>query len=152
MRTRSAAAAVLAALALLGAGCGGSSKSKQSASGGPSGAEVIPASAPAFLAVDTDLSSDQVKQADTLSKKFPGRAKALAQIQQQLTKDGIDFQTDVKPALGPEIDVAWLDLADNGANAVAVTQPKDKAKLEALVAKGNKKDPTSKLYTEKVGD
>ena len=151
MRKRLAAIALLAALALLAAGCG-SSKSKQGASGGPSGATVFPASAPAFIALDSDLGSDQLKQVDALSKKFPGRAKVLADIEQQLTKDGIDFKTDVKPALGPEVDFAWLDFADNGTNAVAVTQPKDEAKFKALVAKGNKSDPTSKLYTEKIGD
>jgi hypothetical protein len=151
MRMRLAVAAPLAALALLvAAGCGGGSK--QSASGGPSGAEVIPASAVAYVAVNTDLGSDQWKQADALSKKFPDRAKALAQIQQQLTKGGVDFKTDVKPALGPELDFAWLDYADNGNNAVAVTQPKDEAKFAELVKKANKSDPKNPIVMEKVGD
>ena len=153
MRMRLAVAAPLAALALLlAAGCGGGSKSKQSASGGPSGAEVIPASAVAFIGINTDLGSDQWKQVDALSKKFPGRAKVLAQIQRELTKKGVDFKTDVKPALGAELDVAWLDFADNGANYVLVTQPKDEAKFKELVKKANKSDPTSSLVMEKVGD
>ena len=106
MRMRFAAAPLVAALAFVGVGCGGSSSSsKQSAAGGPSGAEVIPAGAPAYVAVNTDLGSAQWKQVDALSKTFPGRAKVIAQIQQQLMKSGVDFKTDVKPALGPEI--AW---------------------------------------------
>jgi uncharacterized protein DUF3352 len=154
MRMRLAAPALIAALALVGAGCGGgSSKSKQSASasGGPSGAEVIPAGAPAFVSFNTDLESDQVKQADTLSKKFPARAKAIADIRKDMAKDGVDWDRDVKPALGPEIDVAWLDLADNGSNVVAVTQPKDEAKFAAVLEKANKGEK-DKVYMAKIGD
>jgi hypothetical protein len=146
------AAAPLAALALLAAGCGGSSSSKGSASGSAAGATVVPASAVAYLSVNTDLGSDQWKKVDALSKKFPGRAKALADFEQQLAKQGIDFKKDVKPALGPEVDVAWLDFADGGQNAVAVTQPKDDAKFAALVKKNNADSSNHKLYTEKVGD
>src|SRR3989440_9666278 len=153
MRTRLAVAAPLAALALLvAAGCGGSSNSKGGASGSPAGATVIPASAVAYVSINSDLGSDQWKKADALSKKFPGRAKALADFQKELAKANLDFQKDVKPALGPEIDVAWLDLADNGKNFVWVTQPKDEAKFAALVDKANKSDPSNKAYTAKVGD
>jgi Protein of unknown function (DUF3352) len=150
MRMRLAAAAPLAALALLAGGCGGSSKG--SASGSAAGATVVPASAVAYVSVNSDLGSDQWKKVDALSKKFPGRAKALAEFQKELAKDGIDFKKDVKPALGPEIDFAWLDFADNGRNVAAVMQPKDDAKLAALVKKNNDGPNNQKLYTEKVGD
>lgn len=146
------AAAPLAALALLAAGCGGGSGSKGGASGSAAGATVMPASAVVYLSVNSDLGSDQWKKADALSKKFPGRAKAIADFEKDLAKDGIDFQKDVKPALGPEIDFAWLDLADNGQNVVAVTQPKDEAKFAALVKKHNSDSSNDKVYTEKVGD
>jgi hypothetical protein len=151
MRMRLAAAAPLAALALLAAGCGGSS-SKGSASGAAAGATVVPASAVAYVSVNTDFGSDQWKKVDALSKKFPGRAKALADFEQSLAKKNLDFEKDVKPALGPEVDVAWLDFADGGQNAVAVTQPADDAKLAALVQKNNADSSSKKLYTEKVGD
>jgi Protein of unknown function (DUF3352) len=151
MRMRFAAAAPLAALALLAGGCGGKS-SNGSASGASAGATVIPASAVAYVSLNTDLGSDQWKKVDALSKKFPGRAKAIADLEQQLTKQGVDFKKDVKPALGPEIDVAWLDFADGGQNAVAVTQPKDDAKFAALVKKNNADSSNQQLYTEKVGD
>jgi hypothetical protein len=148
---RFAAAAPLAALALLAGGCGGKS-SNGSASGAAAGATVVPASAVAYLSVNTDLGSDQWKKADALSKKFPGRAKAIASFEKDLAKNGVDFQKDVKPALGPEVDVAWLDFADGGKNVVALTQPKDDARLLVLVAKQNKSEPKNKLYIEKVGD
>jgi Protein of unknown function (DUF3352) len=151
MRMRLAAAAPLAALALLAAGCGGSG-SNGSASGSAAGATVMPASAVAYVSVNTDLGSDQWKKLDALSKKFPGRAQALADFRKQLAKDGIDFQQDLKPAFGPEVDVGWLDFADNGRNLVAVTQPKDDSKLDAIVKKNNADSSNQKLYTEKVGD
>ena len=149
MRMRLAAVAPLAALALLAGGCGGS---KGSASGSGAGATVVPASAVVYLSVNSDLGSDQWKKVDALSKKFPGRAKALADFRKELAKQSLDFQKDVKPALGPEIDVAWLDFADGGKNMVFLTQPKDEAKFDALVAKANSSDPKDKAYTTKVGD
>src|SRR5437588_5484266 len=151
MRMRLAAAVPLAALALLAGGCGGSS-SKGSASGSAAGATVVPASAAAYVSVNSDLGSDQWKKVDALSKKFPGRADAIASFEKDLAKDGLDFQKDVKPALGPEVDFAWLDFADGGKNVVAVTQPKDPARLLVLVAKQNKSDPKNKLSIETVGD
>jgi hypothetical protein len=152
MRMRLAVAAPLAALALLAGGCGGGTSSNGSASGSEAGATVVPASAVAYVSVNSDLGSDQWKQVDALSKKFPGRAKALAKFQKELAKQNLDFQKDVKPALGPEIDLAWLDFADGGKNVVFLTQPKDDAKFDALVAKANASDPSNKIYTEKVGD
>jgi Protein of unknown function (DUF3352) len=143
--------APFAALGLFAAGCGGSS-SKGSASGSEAGATVVPASAVAYVSVNSDLGSDQWKKVDALSKKFPGRAKALAQFQKELAKQNLDFKQDVKPALGPELDFAWLDFADGGKNFVLLTQPKDDAKFKALVDKANTSDPTNKAYTEKVGD
>jgi hypothetical protein len=152
MRMRLTVAAPLAALALLAAGCGGGSSSNGSASGSAAGATVVPASAAVYVSVNSDLGSDQWKKADALSKKFPGREKALADFRKELAKQNLDFQKDVKPALGPEIDLAWLDFADNGQNAVALMQPKDEAKLAALVDKANKSDASKKIYTAKVGD
>lgn len=153
MRMRFAASALLAALAFTGAGCGGGgSKAKPGAAGAPGSAEVIPASAPAYLSVNIDFDSDQLKQADALTKKFPGRAKALAQIRAELAKNGVDFERDVKPALGPEVGVAWLDFADDGDNVVGVMQPKDDARFAALVEKANKSDPDDKVFTAEVGD
>jgi Protein of unknown function (DUF3352) len=152
MRMRLAVAAPLAALALLAVGCGGSSSSNGSASGSAAGATVIPASAVAYVSVNTDLGSDQWKKVDALSRKFPGRAKAIADFEKELAKQNLDFDKDVKPALGPEVDVAWLDFADNGQNVVAVTQPKDESKLAALVKKNNADSSNQTLYTEKVGD
>ena len=49
----------------------------------------------------------------------------------------LDWERDVKPALGDEISLVWLDFEAGGGNVVAVTKPKDKEKFLAAVEKGN---------------
>ena len=49
----------------------------------------------------------------------------------------LDWEQDVKPALGDEIDIVWLDFKNQGENVVAITQPKDEEKFKAAVQKGN---------------
>jgi hypothetical protein len=135
--------------ALLGAGCGGTSAS--ASGGGSGGAAVTPASAPVFVTLDTDASSDQWKAADALLSKFPGRATFLTSIRTSLTKGGLSWETDIRPALGKEVDVAVLDLKRTY-DVVALLQPADDAKFAALVKKGNANDPKNKAVYEKVGD
>src|SRR5438067_7536165 len=84
-------------------GCGGGPKSGVSSA---SGASLVTANALAFVSVDSDLGSNQWKQVDSLSQKFPGRYTALAQLRQALSKYAdLDWKRDVDPALGPQVDV-----------------------------------------------
>ena len=149
---RALATAVLVGSALLLAACGGSTSTKSSsASGGASGADATPADAAVFVSVNTDLSSSQWKTVDTLLNKFPGKDKTLADARTSFeTSSGLNWETDVKPALGPELDFVVLDASNTG-GGVALTQPKDQGKFDALVAKANAKKAGS-LVTEKVGD
>ncbi|MDX6509824.1 MAG: hypothetical protein QOG81_1576 [Gaiellaceae bacterium] len=149
---RALATAALVAFALLLAACGGSSSTKSSsASGGASGADASPADAAVFISVNTDLSSSQWKTVNTLLAKFPGKDKTLASTRQSFeTSSGLNWETDVKPALGAELDFVVLDASNTG-GGVALTQPKDQGKFDALVAKANAKKAGS-LVTEKVGD
>src|SRR4051794_16062959 len=93
---------LLAALALV-SGCGGGS----GAAGGSteSGATVVGEGVLAFASISSDLGSSQWQQADELALKFSLRDRALAQIKQELAKQNLDYNKDVKPALGPEVDV-----------------------------------------------
>jgi uncharacterized protein DUF3352 len=140
--TRLFTAAVLTTLSLLLAACGGGGDGS-TANGGttPAGAALVRASLIAFLSIDSDLSSAQWQQADALSKKFPGRSRLIAQLKQTIGSQGVDYDRDVKPALGPELDIA---IASGGTSestsAVGLTKPEDPAKLEALVAKMNASD------------
>ena len=147
------AAGLLATLAVSLAGCGGGSATTSSS--GESGSKLVRSGALAFVAIDTDLGSGQWQQIDTLSKKFPGRSKALAQLKKGLTDNGLDYEQDVKPALGPEVDVVVISgPAANQTSAVALTKPEDAAKFKALIAKLNASDknPSAKPAVYKAID
>jgi len=96
------------------------------------------------VTIDSDLGSSQWQQVDALANKFPDKQKAIDSINAQLQKKGLDWERDVKPALGPELDVVMLDLAHPN-ETVGLLQPKDQGAFERLVKKGNKIDPSSKL-------
>ena len=117
------------ALALVLAACGGSEES--SATGGESAAAIAPGNATAYVAVDTDLDSDQWQQAQELLDRFPGRERLIGLIQEELGQEDLTWEEDLDPALGPETAVVVL----GGENdAVVLTQPDDRAKLDALLA------------------
>jgi len=142
---RSIAGLILLLVLVVAPGCGGSSTSASS-SGGAASAEVVPASVPVFVSVDSDLSSAQWQQVDELLSKFPARDEWLAQLRKSFEEDadGVTWE-DVKAAVGPEVGVAVLDFA-NGGTVVGLTQPKDEAKWEELLRKGNQSGD-DKLYS-----
>src|SRR5215218_11418321 len=106
VRATFGAIAILAATALL-AGCGGGGDTEGSATGGESAASLVPATARAFVAIDTDFDSDQIEAADDVLKKFPGRNRALAAIRKEISESGVDPDVLARSA-GPELDVAFL--------------------------------------------
>jgi Protein of unknown function (DUF3352) len=128
-------------LAALVAGCGSSTKSSSTGGSIPAGASEVRAGALAFVSVNSDLGSDQWQQFDDLAQKFPGRDHAVAQLKQQLTEEGVDYDQDVKAALGPELDIAVAAAGTvTSPQVVALTKPDDPGKFKALVAKLNAKD------------
>jgi len=135
----------LAASMFVLAGCGGTTAIGTGAS------DLVPASVPAFVAVDTDPGSSQWQTIDALASKFPDKQKAVDSIKRDMSKDGVDWEKDVKPALGKELDFAWLDFEQGGENFVMLIQPKDEAKFKAVVEKGNasEKDPSQRVVYEK---
>jgi Protein of unknown function (DUF3352) len=126
-------ASLLCGLVLLAPACGG-----EGDGGGTtlSGAEMVPANVPLYLAIDTDLDSEQWQRAQDLLDKFPGKEQLLARFRRDLAAEDIDFERDVRPVLGPEIGVVWLDIDDENA-FVGLMQPKDEAKLAALLEKSS---------------
>jgi Protein of unknown function (DUF3352) len=124
---------VLAALVLAVTGCGAA---KQAASI-PDGAQFAPASTVVYVTGVTDPSSSQWARADELLGRFPGREKLLASARNDLLKDGLSWERDVKPALGAELNLALLGFKDADHNYVFFTKPKDKAKFDKLLASGN---------------
>jgi len=123
--------ALTAALAVAGAGCGGDG----GGGGGPTGgADVAPASAALFIAINTDFEGDQWQTASELVDRFPAARDALESFREDFEEEeDVDFDQDVRPALGPEVDVVVLDLEDE--DAVVMTQPEDEEKFQELVDK-----------------
>ena len=133
MNVRTPALGLLCAVGLLVAGCGGGP-----AASSESGASLVRSDALAYVSVDTDLGSAQWKQLDDLSHRFPGRELAVSKLEQALAKNGVDYEGDVEPALGPEVDVAVVSAGTKDTTkVVGLTQPQDPAKLVELVAKLN---------------
>lgn len=127
---RAGAASLVVGLALVAAGCGGGGGGGNAR---PAAAKVVPASAPVLIALKTDFSSRQWRNALGLLRKFPGAPRLLHRA--SVESGHVNFEHDVKPALGPEVDVVWLDFKNGGNDVVGLTQPKSKAKFKALIAK-----------------
>jgi hypothetical protein len=134
MRARRHLAGILAGTAVLAAGCGGTTGQP-----GSGASAIVPASAPAYIAIDSNAQSPQWQTIDELASKFPDKQKAVDSIKDDLVKNGADWERDVRPALGDELDFAWLDFANNGEDVVGLTQPKSQAKFKALAAKASDK-------------
>src|SRR5919197_6205553 len=130
-------AAVLCGSAALAAGCGGTSGL------GSGAAAIVPASAPAYIVVDTDPGSSQWKTVERLADRFPDKQKGIDFIERDLRKEErLDYDRDVKPALGPELDLVWIDFDHDGQDIVGLMQPNDEDAFKRIIAKNNAKDPT----------
>ena len=124
-------AILLAAAALVAPACGGA----DAGDGAGAGATVAPASTAVFISVATDREGEQWQDAEELLARFPGGRDAVSELFEGLEEEGLDFERDVRPALGPEVDLVVLDLAraDESEETVVLTQPRDESKLDALV-------------------
>lgn len=122
---------MLAALALLAAGCGGSG-------GGGStvgdAASLVPGDALGYIVANTDFSGGPLKSAEAILNKFPFKPQVLNQIKTGLLKQGIDADA-LASSIGPQTDIAILNV-DGVTNAVAFTQPKDEKTFDAQLDKG----------------
>ena len=133
MRLRGGVLAALSAV-LVVAGCGGSAGGNKPASGG---ATVAPGDAVAYVSVDSNLDSAAWTKVKALLDRFPDKDKLIADLRSSLKQQGVDWETDVQPALGSEVDAVWLDFQRHGDNVVGLTQPKDADKFNALLAKAS---------------
>jgi hypothetical protein len=111
------AGAALAAV-LAAAGCGGGGGGKGTI---PEGAGIAPASAPAFISLNTNSSSDQWEKVTKIAAHFPVIAGQLGEISKY------------RNAFGPEVDLVWLDLVKGG-DFVVLTRPSRPARLKMLLA------------------
>jgi Protein of unknown function (DUF3352) len=131
MRTLRLIAVAAFVFTLLGCGAGERARTAD-------GAEIAPANVPVFVSIDSDLSSDQWRQVDELLQKFPARDQLLGELRSSMKEDsGLDYEDDVKSALGDEVDLVWLDFENDGSNVVFLTKPKDEDAFQRLLEKGN---------------
>jgi hypothetical protein len=125
--------ALAAALVLVLAACGGD---EGAATGTESAAGIAPADAALYASIDTDFESDQWRQAQELLDRFPGKSRLLALINEGLADEDLDFERDIRPALGPTVEIIVLDFEDEN-DVVLLTKPDDEERFEALLDKAD---------------
>src|SRR5687767_13620376 len=99
MRVRAFILTFACMLVLAAAACGGDGGDGL----GSASAEFAPANAAVFVAVDTDFESEQWSNARELVGRFPDGDRAVEFFLAELEKEGINFEEDLRPALGPEV-------------------------------------------------
>ncbi len=126
---------LVAALLPVLAGCGSGSDV-----GGA--ADVVPADVFVYASVDTDFDGDGWAALEEFAARFPGGDNLLQRLADDVSssEEGIDFETDVKPALGDEVAYVILDapaedpLADGTEEQfVILLQPDDDAAFQRLL-------------------
>jgi hypothetical protein len=138
MRPRSFLSLLVLAL-VLAAGCGGDGGGS-AATGTESAATIAPATAALYVSIDTDFDSDQWDRLNGVLDRFPGKQRLTEMIRQQLSQENVDFERDVKPALGPTVEIVLLDFENEGRNVVGITKPEDEAKLRELLENADADD------------
>lgn len=123
----------LAALVLSTAACGGAAASS-STTPGVDAVHLVPPGALAFVSADTNLDSEQWQRVDDLTRGLPQRDRLVRMVRASLSKQGLDVDRDVRPALGPEVNLAVLGVDNGEPEAVALVQPEDQAKLQKLAS------------------
>ncbi|HZP72385.1 MAG TPA: DUF3352 domain-containing protein [Gaiellaceae bacterium] len=131
----------IAAVALLAAGCGGGGGGGTASSDNAAG--IVPADAIAFVTVDTDFGSDQIKNAESVLNKFPIKQKLLAELRSSMSSQGVDANA-LTSSVGPELDLAVLSV--NGkTNLVGFTKPKNEQAFDAQLDKGSSREVHTKI-------
>jgi hypothetical protein len=150
MRLRTIAVGLVAALALAAGACGGSD-AVTGAGDAPEGAGFVPATAPAFVSLNTDFESDAWNNLEALLEKFPDRQRAFDEVRKGLEGGGVTFD-ELKAALGPETAIAVLAFEGASGTAFGLTEAKDQAKLDALIQKLEQADDTGEASVKEVVD
>ena len=123
-------AAVLAAVVIV-SGCGGA---QQTGADIPQSASLAPADAVVFARFTTDPDSVQWQKAESVLGRIPGvRDAILSAVERGLSDEGLDWETDVAPALGDEVVI----VATAGLRPIVLLEPESDEKLDALLAKSD---------------
>jgi ABC-type phosphate/phosphonate transport system substrate-binding protein len=113
-----ALSALAVSATLIAAGCGGD----DDPSGAPAGATAgfVPASAPVYLEIDADTTSEQWQAASALGEKFPDwPGGSVDEILADALEDAdVDYEAEVKPVVGETIALAVPTLDTGGVDDV----------------------------------
>lgn len=125
-------------LACVLAACGSSSSSAPS---DPLATELsyIPPASPVIATIVTDPNSAPVKDLSALLKRFQVASLLTSALQQELQKNGLRYDADIKPLLGNPAVVGGLQTAGAGSKlkGVGVWVTKDASRLNALVTRSS---------------
>jgi hypothetical protein len=146
---------LVAALLPVLAGCG-------SGSDVGAAADVVPADVFLYASVDTDFDGDGWAALEEFAARFPNGDNLLQSLADEINsgEEGIDFEQDVKPALGPEVAVVLLDApatpglgqappgteySTDSPQVVVLLQPDDEAAFQRLVEKSDEPPVTDEV-------
>lgn len=140
------------------AGCGGA---EGTGSALDDALSYVPKDSPFVISTSTDLDGDQAKAIEKIAERFPLAEQARKSLEQSLSVGDVDFEQDVKPALGNEFVVAGTSARSFSQGSedddfVAAIQAKDGEALDRLVEKSPLKEvgeaSGAKLYESEDGD
>jgi hypothetical protein len=118
-------------LGLVAAGCAGPAEPRAEV---PESASLAPKDALVYATLTTDESSAQWRQAADLIDRIPGARDGLADaVAQGLESEGVAWDEDVAPALGPEV----VLVVTQDAKTIVLTKPESEERLAALLAKSH---------------
>ena len=120
-------AAGVTSISLIAAGCGGSDTSTGSTASSVAG--FVPASAPLYMDVSTEVDGAQWKQIDALGALFPAYPQLKVEMEKEINSGSTRFDADVKPLLGGRAAMAVLKFPEG-------TQAKDAASDPVKAAEG----------------
>jgi hypothetical protein len=129
--------ALLLAVPLTLSACGGGDKTSAAGTVSGGAVEFAPADAAMVLLANTDFESSQWQAAEALLDRFPSGDKLISRLLSEVEQEGLDWETDIKPALGPEVGLVALSLATSEGDFVGFTKPRDPEKLAQLLAEGD---------------
>ncbi|MGI9657529.1 MAG: DUF3352 domain-containing protein, partial [Gaiellaceae bacterium] len=127
--------------------CGGSESSTSNLAGigeggsTPPAADLLPADVPVLVTLNTDLNSEQWQLASAIVDKFPASQELIDTALMDLAGEGLDFETDIRPALGPDATIAVLEVSGDDPPVALVLKPADAAQLESLLMRNQDEDP-----------
>ena len=146
-------ALLVAALLPVLAGCG-------SGSDVGAAADVVPADVFVYASVDTDFDGDGWAALEEFAARFPGGDNLLQSLAEDVNsaEDDIDFEADVKPALGDEVALVLLDAPETPqlsspteelyygpSEFVVLLQPDDDAAFQRLLDKSDEPPVTDEV-------